>query len=151
MQEQRLTVNRFASNKTTTLSNIAIDHKWECFGLEDEHRDVKVAGDTRIPSGIYTVGVRAVGGFHANYTNRFPDFHQGMLQVMDVPNFKYVLLHVGNDDDDTAGCLCMGTNAVTGGRWRVPNSVTAYKRLYCKVIEAALAGKLTIEYWDNDL
>jgi len=150
MKEQRLTVNRFASNKTTTLSNIAIDHKWECFGLEDEHRDVKVSGHTRIPSGIYTVGVRTVGGFHANYTNRFSGFHKGMLQVMNVPNFEYILLHVGNTHKNTAGCLCTGTDAKTKAQWSVLNSVVAYERLYCKVIESALAGKLTIEYWDND-
>ena len=32
----------------------------------------------------------------------------GMLHVLDVPNFKYILIHCGNTDEDTAGCLLLG-------------------------------------------
>jgi hypothetical protein len=73
-----------------------------------------------------------------------------MLQVMDVPGFDYILIHVGNTDEDTAGCLLVGCNANTSQGLTVGSSVKAYKRLYGRVIEAAKANQLTIQYWDND-
>tara|TARA_R110000803_G_C11905707_1_gene312610 strand:+ start:50 stop:493 length:444 start_codon:yes stop_codon:yes gene_type:complete len=145
-----LTVNRFTSDSDATLSTVSIDGVFECFGLEDEHRIDKVPGETRIPSGFYSVRLRTVGGFHANYSARFPDIHQGMLQVMDVPGFEFILIHVGNTDEDTAGCLLVGCNANTSQGLSVGSSVKAYKRLYSRVIEAAKADQLTIQYWDND-
>ena len=74
-----------------------------------------------------------------------------MLQVMDVPGFEFILIHVGNTDEDTAGCLLVGCNANTSKNLSVGSSVKAYKRFYSKVIEAAKANNLQIEYWDNDL
>ena len=145
-----LTVNRFTSDSEATLSTVSIDGVFECFGLEDEHRIDKVPGETRIPSGFYSVRLRTVGGFHANYSDRFAGIHQGMLQVMDVPGFELILIHVGNTDEDTAGCLLVGCNANTSQGLSVGSSVKAYKRLYSRVIEAAKADQLTIQYWDND-
>jgi hypothetical protein len=145
-----LTVNRFTSDSDATLSTVSIDGAFECFGLEDEHRIDKVPGETRIPSGFYSVRLRTVGGFHANYSDRFAGIHQGMLQVMDVPGFEFILIHVGNTDKDTAGCLLVGCNANTSSGLSVGSSVKAYKRLYSRVIEAAKADQLTIQYWDND-
>ena len=34
------------------------------YTLEDEQRDVKVYGETRIPAGTYKLKLRTVGGFH---------------------------------------------------------------------------------------
>ena len=146
-----ITVNRFTSDQDSTLSTISIDGVFECFGLEDEHRIDKLPRETRIPRGFYTVGLRKIGGFHANYSGRFTDIHQGMLQVVDVPGFEFILIHVGNTDDDTAGCLLTGCNANTSQNLSVGSSVKAYKRFYSRVIEAAKANNLQIEYWDNDL
>ena len=145
-----ITVNRFTSDDDATLSLVSIDGVFECFGLEDEHRIDKVPGETRIPRGFYTVGLRRVGGFDANYSRRFDDIHQGMLQVEDVPGFTNILIHVGNTENDTAGCLLVGCNATTATELTVPVSVQAYKSFYSKVIEAAKANQLNIEYWDND-
>jgi hypothetical protein len=146
-----ITVNRFTSDQDATLSTINIDGVFECFGLEDEQRIDKVPGETRIPSGFYSIRLRTAGGFHSNYGGRFSDNHEGMLQVMDVPGFEFILIHVGNTDEDTAGCLLVGCNANTSKNLSLGSSVKAYKRLYSRVIEAAKADNLQIEYWDNDL
>jgi len=145
-----MTVVRFKSTKDATLSLVGIDGQFECFGLEDEKRVVKIAGETRIPAGTYRVGIRRVGGFHKRYSDRFGDYHRGMLHVMNVPGFEYILIHIGNTDDDTAGCLLIGTGAEVTGELRVNNSKRAYKSLYSKVMDAAEAGNLTITYVDND-
>lgn len=144
----KLFVDRFKSNKDTTLGRLYIDHKFECYTLEDEYRDIKVYGETRIPAGIYQVKFRTVGGFHKRYAERFPEIHVGMLQVMDVPNFNYILIHCGNDDDDTNGCLLVGQK-IAG--WKLMNSVLAYKSMYKKVSKALLKEEVTIEYQDNDI
>jgi hypothetical protein len=145
-------VRRFLSNRDATLSDVSIDGAFECYGLEDERRDVKVAGETRIPPGMYRVGVRTEGRFHTRYSARFARFHAGMLHVLDVPGFEFILIHVGNTDDDTAGCLLTGQScaASAAGSLTVGASVPAYKALYAKAIAAALAGELTIHYIDED-
>ena len=145
-----ITVNRFTSDDDATLSLITIDGVFECFGLEDEPRIDKVPNETRIPSGFYSVMIRKFGGFHGRYTARFPDLHQGMLEVVGVEGFTDILIHVGNTDDDTAGCLLVGCNANTSQRVSLGSSVKAYKRLYSRVIESAKADNLQIQYWDND-
>lgn len=146
----KITVNRIHSDREATLSTVSVDGVFVCFGLEDEFRHRKVKGETRIPAGTYTVGVRTEGGFHNRYSSRFADIHKGMLHVLNVPNFEYILIHVGNYETNTEGCLIVGKNATTVGTPTVPASVPAYRELYNKVIDEAIAGNLIIEYIDTD-
>jgi len=146
-----ISVERITSDDDTTISTIYVDGAFVCFGLEDEYRETKTAGETRIPAGEYPVRLRDVGGFHARYGRKFSDFHRGMLHLQDVPGFEYILIHVGNTAVDTAGCLLVGTGAMThGGDMSIQASVAAYKRLYMLVVDAAAAGDLTINIMDRD-
>ncbi|MGI9335736.1 MAG: DUF5675 family protein [Gammaproteobacteria bacterium] len=146
-----ITVERFTGDDDTTLSRVLVDGAFCCFGLEDEYRDQKLAGETRIPAGTYPVRVRQVGGFHWRYARRFQRTHRGMLHVCEVPEFEYILVHCGNTDDDTAGCLLVGAGAMAEpGGMSLMSSVRAYLRFYALVIDAAMAGALVIEYLDND-
>lgn len=153
----RLEVLRFSSQKDSTLGLLFDitdgDRKFMCYTLEDEHRDVKVMHETRIPAGTYDITFRTVGGFHSKYSKRFPDTHKGMLWVRNVPNFEYILIHAGNDDDDTSGCLLVGNtqteNIQSDGF--VGSSVNAYKRIYKTISEALDCGdEVTITYIDYD-
>tara|TARA_R100001244_G_scaffold12078_2_gene14148 strand:- start:1794 stop:2249 length:456 start_codon:yes stop_codon:yes gene_type:complete len=146
----KLIVDRVKSNSNATLSIISIDGKFECFGLEDEYRDKKIPGKTRIPCGLYDVGVRTIGGFDRRYSDKFPTLHKGMLQVLNVPGFEYILIHIGNTHNNTEGCLLVGQGASTGSDISIQSSTNAYKSLYEKVIDAALVNNLTIAYVDND-
>jgi hypothetical protein len=143
-------VYRFSSDTDSTLSAIHIDGKFLCYGLEDEHRTVKVWGETRIPKGKYKVGMRTEGGHNSRYSKKFPSFHKGMLHVLDVPNFQYILIHIGNTDDDTAGCLLVGqecnNNRIDKGC--LLGSTLAYREFYLKVCNEAINGTLSIEYID---
>ena len=142
-----LTVLRYNSAKDYTDGLLAIDGKFECHTLEDEERAVKKYGETRIPDGTYEVTLRTEGGFHKRYLNKFgDDFHKGMLWVRNVPGFEYILIHIGNDDDDTAGCLLVGTSS-DAYKGFIGGSTNAYKKMYPKVAEALLKGeKVTITY-----
>lgn len=146
-----ITVDRFTSNEEATGSIVSVDGWFQCFGLEDEHRTEKVWGETRIPAGVYKVGVRTEGGFHNRYSTRFSDMHRGMLQVLNVPGFEHILIHVGNTDDDTAGCLLVGSGIECSSSIVLRNSTSAYKRMYRKVIDAAIAGNLHIRFRDSDI
>jgi hypothetical protein len=153
----QLEVVRFSSQKDSTLGLLfeVTDEKREflCYTLEDEHRDDKVMHETRIPAGTYEITLRTVGGFNSRYTDRFADIHKGMLWVRDIPGFEYILIHCGNDDDDTSGCLLLGNtqteNLMSDGF--VGSSSVAYKRVYTKVADVLEKGeKVEISYIDFD-
>ena len=150
-----LLVLRFSSQKDST--NGLLFQKTESFGLqflcytlEDEFRALKVRGETRIPAGIYDIQFRKEGGFHNKYSKRFSNIHKGMLQVMDVPNFDYILLHCGNTDEHSSGCLLLGDsqeNNVIIKDGFIGKSTNAYKRIYKEISkELELKNKVTIEY-----
>jgi len=133
----KLVLNRFWADEDSTIGTIFCCSDLECFSLEDEFREVKVPGETRIPSGEYIIKLRTDGGMHEKYSKKFT-WHEGMLELQGVPNFTYIYIHIGNDDDDTSGCLLVGTS-VTGGvdiNCKLTNSTGAYERLYKKVLVA---------------
>ena len=93
-----------------------------------------------------------MGGYHAKYSKRFADIHKGMLHVLDVPNFEYILLHCGNTDEDTAGCLLLGDTQENNNTKKdgfIGKSTAAYKRVYPPIAKALEDGEeVTIVYRD---
>lgn len=140
-------VYRYNSAKDHTNSVLIIDGRFECYGLEDEFRNVKLWGETRIDDGKYKIGFRTEGGFHQKYLKKYgAAWHKGMLEIKDVPNFKYVLIHIGNTDDNTAACYLVGED-VTKGENFISGSENAYKRMYPKLRNALLNNEeVTIEF-----
>lgn len=122
-----------------------------CYTLEDERRDKKVYGETRIPAGTYEIKLRTEGGFHKKYCNRY-GFHVGMLHIVNVPGFEHILIHSGNTDEHTAGCLLVGNDQksnVKHSNGFVGASRDAYEDVYPEISEAILNGeKVTITYID---
>ena len=153
-----LEVLRFSSQKDST-NGILFDVTGEkrqflCYTLEDEFREDKVAGETRVPSGTYKVTLRTVGGFHGRYDKKYGEMHKGMLWVRDVPNFEYILIHTGNTDEHTAGCLLLGDSQQANfgnSDGFVGSSTQAYKRVYPAIAKALEENeKVTITYIDFD-
>ena len=137
-----------------------IDGAWDArkflaYTLEDEYRKNKVYGETRIPEGTYEINFRTTGGYHQRYKKRFPDMHIGMLHVTDVPNFEYILIHCGNTDEHTAGCLLVGDSQENNQNKKdgfIGKSTQAYKRIYPRIAKAIENGEcVTIEYKDFSL
>lgn len=121
--------------------------KFLAYTLEDEHRDEKVKGETRIPAGTYNITLRTEGGFHQRYEEKYGTMHKGMLWVRDVPGFEYILIHTGNTDEHTAGCLLVGNSSDLKGF--IGSSVSAYKRIYPAIAKALDKGEqVTIQYID---
>lgn len=140
----RIDLIRYNSTNDYTDGMILIDGVFQCYTMEDEKRSVKVWGETRIPNGYYDVTFRKEGRFHNNYTKKF-DFHKGMLLISNAPNsklitpnmeFQYILIHIGNTDKNTAGCILVGTQANSNSN-KISHSTDAYKELY-PIIATAL-------------
>jgi hypothetical protein len=154
----KLEVIRFSSEPDSTNGLLFSvedgERNFLCYTLEDEQRDSKVYGETRIPEGTYKLGLRTVGGYHGKYCIRFADIHIGMLHVLDVPGFEYILIHCGNTDEDTAGCLLVGdsqeNNQIKKNGF-VGSSTRAYMRIYPKIAQAIKNGEdVSITYYDHN-
>lgn len=152
----KLEVLRFSSQDDSTLgvlSDVTDGRKFLAFTLEDEYRETKVAGETRVPAGTYKITLRTVGGFHTKYAAKYGAMHKGMLWVRDVPGFEFILIHTGNTDEHTDGCLLVGNTSqqnVTKNGF-IGESGDAYKRIYPKIAAALELGEeVTITYVDHD-
>lgn len=142
----KIEVLRIHDSGNETLGIMLIDGQYAAHTLEDEYRAVKVMGETRIPDGTYKVVLRTEGSHHIKYAGKFPDIHKGMLHVIDVPGFQYILIHIGNTQRDTAGCLLVGSrfNALLNG---IEISTERYKKVYKQILQAILKGdSVTITY-----
>lgn len=129
---------------------LLIDGVFECYTLEDQYQAVKVMHETCIPEGTYDINFRTVGGFHSKYAERYGNAHYGMLHLQDVPNFTYILIHAGNTDEHTSGCLIVGETQQDldiSDDGFIGHSGKAYSKMYNKVAkELLLGGEVTIEY-----
>ncbi|MFZ4620973.1 MAG: DUF5675 family protein [Bacteroidota bacterium] len=140
-----LGLSRFYSSAVDTISALSINGKFAAFMLEDEKRAVKVHGETRIPAGKYKLALVDSPRFTPTYGHK-------MIMLMDVPGFTGVLMHPGNTEKDTEGCLLMG-NVIRfnpNGPSRVEESKIAYDRIYPIIANAILTEGATIEIFDSD-
>lgn len=154
-----LKVSRILEYQGSTIGALLLSEpggdKHLCYTLEPGFNKIKIPGETRIPAGKYILQLRKVGGFHQRYKNAswLPDgFHKGMLEVIDVPDFMYILQHVGNSKKDTKACTLWGMDFEKHENgFFLKSSRLAYKKVYPPIAAALEAGELvTIEYLDND-
>jgi len=144
---------RFMSQKDFTYSIMMMDGDPAAFILEDEKRAMKVRGETRIPEGVYAIKYRRIlTPMTEKYRNRF-DWFRWHLQLMNVPNFNYVYMHIGNTDEDTDACLLMGdtcdlTPPTDDGF--IGESTSCFKRNYLKICdELDLNNPVSIQIYDQ--
>ena len=95
----KLTLKRKTFLPDRTLGKLYIDGEYFCETLEDAKRDKKIAGETCIKAGEYSIIVRMSISFK---NNRLMPFLQN------VPEFNGVAIHSGNTPADTQGCVLVG-------------------------------------------
>ena len=72
---------------------------------------------------------------NSSYKNSFGKLHKGMIEILDIPNFKSVYIHTGNTIQNTAGCpLCGFGFTFINGDYQVSSSILAYKMIYPKLV-----------------
>ena len=139
----QIKVLRYDGNDEVTLGLFFVDGKFQVHTLEDAVRKEKVKGKTCIPEGTYEIQLRTWGAMHHRYLEKYGDkFHKGMLEIMGVQGFSDILIHIGNSNKDTAGCLLVGSSANPPAKNFTGASATAYKKIYPKIAKALLAKQL---------
>jgi hypothetical protein len=151
--EPNIIVERFPSEKDWTLSEFFINGVKQGVGVEDEKRDVKVFGETRIPNGIYELEITHSPKFSGSYFSdvsgyisdkksvRYNTAHL-LITLKDVPNFSRILWHWGNTDLDTHGCYIVGSSfGVVKARRGVVGSRAKYVEVYPKIFQLIVNNK----------
>jgi len=118
-----ITLQRIRDDGEATLGVLYIDNQI-CFTLEDQHQALKIPGETRIPAGRYYINRRRRGKFYEAYKARWQ--HDYALEIIGVPQFTDVLIHTGNTDDHTAGCVLVGITADASIEATIGKSRAAY-------------------------
>lgn len=115
-------IKRLHKMDSSTIGELTIDGKFECYTLEDKERDVKIKCETAIPKGTYKVII--------NQSNRFKKL---LPLVLNVPNFEGIRIHPGNTNHDTEGCILVGR---TRSKDFIGQSRKAFATLFAKMKEA---------------
>lgn len=107
-----------------TIGKLFINDEYFCDTIEDKVRgenEPKVWGKTAIPTGRYQI-----------IMNKSPKFGRKLPRLLNVKGFEGVLIHRGNTEEDTAGCIIVGENKVKG---KVINSTIYENELVAKLQE----------------
>jgi hypothetical protein len=116
----KLQVKRIFKGDRYTIGKLYIDGVYECDTIEDVVRELsatcpntprgiacackeKVYAQTAIPAGTYRVTME--------YS---PWFKRTLPYLHNVPHFIGILIHSGNDQGHSSGCLIVGKNKVVG-------------------------------------
>lgn len=129
------------------IGELYVNSTFFCNTLEDKVRDInkngtfdcgefKISGHTAIPYGEYEVIV--------NYS---PKFKRELPRLLNVPHFEGILIHRGNTNKDSSGCILVGENKKKG---MVLNS-TKYEVELVNILKKALTKgeNITIEITDS--
>lgn len=133
-----ITVKRTFKGTSYTIGKLYIDGQYFSDTIEDAVRNLpavcpdtpkgrscgckeKVYARTAIPAGTYRVTME-----HS------PRFKRNLPYLHDVPHFLGILIHSGNTDADSAGCIIVGRNTVKG---KVLESRATLDRLIARIEE----------------
>lgn len=145
----KLTLDRIYKGPSYTIGKLYIDDKYFCDTLEDTDRGltdimplaeilkIKKPSETAIPSGTYNITLDVVSPRFSTKTFYQQVCNGKLPRLLNVKGFDGVLIHSGNTEKDSSGCILVGQNKVKG---KVINSQETFKKLY----------KILKDYWDKD-
>lgn len=149
----KILVKRIAKKSTYTIGKLYIDGQYICDVLEDKDRGLtqsmsleeikkkKVYGETAIPTGTYKVNMNTVSPKFKDRSWAKP-YNGKIPRLLNVPGFDGILVHPGNSDKDTYGCLLVGQNNVVG---KVTNSTITFNKIMDILTKAKDEITITIE------
>lgn len=153
--KMELLVDRKWKKQSYTISNLYINGEWFCNCLEDTDRGLdnsmsedmirtlKKPSITAIPRGTYEITLDVVSPKYSKI-QFYKDVCSGKVpRLKNVKGFDGILIHAGNTDKDSSGCLLVGQNKVKG---QVVNSKETFKQLYQLLQDRKNKGeKITIK------
>lgn len=148
----KILLKRIARKPTYTIGRLYLDGQYFCDTLEDvdrgldwnmsldEIKEKKVYSKTAIPTGMYKVNMNIVSPRFKDRSWAKP-WGGKIPRLEKVPGYEGVLIHPGNDDSDTSGCILVGDNKEVG---KVLNSVATFNKLM-QVLTKAKDITITIQ------
>lgn len=137
--KMELLIDRKWKKQSYTISNLYINGEWFCNCLEDADRGLdnsmsedmirtlKKPSITAIPRGTYEITLDVVSPKYSK-VQFYKDVCNGKVpRLKNVKGFDGILIHAGNTDKDSSGCLLVGQNKIKG---QVVNSKETFKQLY---------------------
>jgi hypothetical protein len=150
-------LQRVNDNGNSTIGNLFYeDGRLFSFTLEDEYREVKVKGETRIPAGFYELKIKKEDTqLTIKHRTNYGSWFKYHIEITNIPNFTGVYVHAGNDERHTEGCLLLGDNLMNNeifDKNHLAQSTQAVKRFYEKAYPALEAGqKVFLEIRDEKI
>lgn len=134
----KLELKRIALKPNYTIGKLFINGTYYCDTIEDKVIDLnkngkfddglsKVMHQTAIPYGTFKVVV--------NYSSHFK---RELPRLLDVPYFEGILIHNGNDQNSSSGCIIVGENKTVG---KVTNSTFYMNNLTARIKDAQNKGE----------
>ena len=137
--KMELLIDRKWKKQSYTMSNLYINGEWFCNCLEDADRGLdnsmsedmiitlKKPSITAIPRGTYEITLDVISSKYSK-VQFYKDVCNGKVpRLKNVKGFDGILIHAGNTDKDSSGCLLVGQNKIKG---QVVNSKETFKQLY---------------------
>jgi hypothetical protein len=128
--------------------------KYICDTLEDTDRrltdnmeveaikQLKVYAKTAIPTGCYQITLNTVSPKYVK-KKYYKQFCGGRVpRLLGVKGFEGILIHIGNDADDSAGCILVGYNKEVG---KVLQSTKAFEKLYKILLSAKYGTQIEVK------
>ena len=126
----KMILQRIAKKADYTIGHLYIDGVYFCDTLENRDRGLskdmdelqirklKVAARTAIPTGEYRVDMDTVSPkYKQRKASWAKPYGYKLPRLMGVKGFAGILIHVGNTERDTDGCLLVGLNKKKGELW----------------------------------
>ena len=111
----KLEIIRRYAGKTCVIGKFKVlsdDDKilFECFSLEEDKEGLESGKDLRIPEGNYNLKRHSPSRFENTLRSITKKDDDTMINVYndDVPASRAILIHWGNTDKDTQGCILLG-------------------------------------------
>lgn len=127
----RLELQRVGFEKFRTIGRMMIDGQFFCFTLEPVF---KKAGKPRaIPTGTYTVELYPSERFKAERP-----------LLMSVPDFEGIMIHEGNTEQDTHGCILVGypyTDKLLNSRKTLTTLISRLKAEKKQTVQIVVSGR----------
>ncbi|ELS5893835.1 DUF5675 family protein [Campylobacter coli] len=137
----KITINRRYTGKTCVIGKFKVlddDNKilFECFSLEEDKEGLESGKDLRIPEGNYNLKRHSPSRFE-NTLRSITKKDDTMINVYndEVPSSRAILIHWGNTDKDTQGCILLGLTKDNN------NESVGQSRQACKEFYDLMHGK----------
>lgn len=111
----KVTINRRYTGKTCVIGKFKVlddEEKilFECFSLEEDKEGLESGKDLRIPEGNYNLKRHSPSRFENTLRSITKKDDDTMINVYndEVPSSRAILIHWGNTDKDTQGCILLG-------------------------------------------